>query len=61
MVAYYDNSVDNPRNPSHPPKRVTWGEQTTDEMAICFIGLTVSLDNQDEMNQLIQLHKQLSS
>lgn len=29
----YDNSSDNPRNPNHPPKRVTWGEQTTDEMA----------------------------
>lgn len=30
--AVYDNSTDNPRNPSNPPKRVTWGEQTTDEM-----------------------------
>ena len=28
----YDNSADNPRNPSHPPKRVTWGEQSFDEM-----------------------------
>ena len=32
----YDNSADNPTNPSNPPKRVRWGEQTTDEMAIVF-------------------------
>lgn len=29
----YDNSADNPRNPNNPPKRVTWGEGTDDEMA----------------------------
>jgi hypothetical protein len=28
----YDNSADNPHNPSHPPKRVKWGEQSFDEM-----------------------------
>ncbi len=28
----YDNSADNPRNPSQPPRRVKWGEQSTDEM-----------------------------
>lgn len=28
----YDNSADNPRNPSSPPTRVWWGEQSTDEM-----------------------------
>jgi uncharacterized protein (TIGR03437 family) len=28
----YDNSADNIRNPNSPPKRVTWGEQSTDEM-----------------------------
>jgi len=28
----YDNSVDNPRNPVHPPRRVVWGQNTTDEM-----------------------------
>jgi hypothetical protein len=32
----YDNSTDNIHNPTTPPKRVTWGEQTTDEMAITF-------------------------
>jgi hypothetical protein len=28
----YDNSAENPRNPSAPPKPVWWGEQSTDEM-----------------------------
>ena len=29
----YDNSTNNPRNPNHPPKRVRYGSQSTDEMA----------------------------
>ena len=37
----YDNSKENVRNPTNPPKRVTWGEQTTDEMAIVFFQLEV--------------------
>jgi tetratricopeptide (TPR) repeat protein len=28
----YDNSADNPRNPSRPPQSVVWGQNTTDEM-----------------------------
>jgi hypothetical protein len=32
----YDNSAKNPRNPSNPPARVQFGEQTTDEMAVAF-------------------------
>jgi mono/diheme cytochrome c family protein len=35
IEATYDNSEDNPHNPSSPPKLVTWGEETTDEMCIC--------------------------
>ena len=35
----YDNSTDNPRNPSNPPHRVLWGEQSTDEMGS--IGFTL--------------------
>jgi hypothetical protein len=37
----YDNSESNPRNPSHPPVRVRWGEQTTDEMAVAFLGVVL--------------------
>jgi hypothetical protein len=36
VTALYDNSEKNPLNPNSPPQRVTWGEQTTDEMFICF-------------------------
>jgi hypothetical protein len=28
----WDNSADNPKNPSRPPIQVVWGEQTKDEM-----------------------------
>lgn len=42
VAAYYDNSSDNPSNPSSPPQRVTWGEQTTDEMFICFFTVTMN-------------------
>jgi peroxiredoxin len=37
MRYVYDNSAANPRNPSNPPQRVTFGEQTTDEMALLFL------------------------
>jgi hypothetical protein len=33
----YDNSEKNPRQPSHPPVRVTFGEQTTNEMGLAFL------------------------
>lgn len=33
MEFVYDNSADNPNNPHRPPRRVTYGQRTTDEMA----------------------------
>ena len=44
MVAVFDNSVENPRQPNRPPRPVSWGEGTTDEMAIVFIGITVDME-----------------
>jgi len=44
LTAYYDNSADNPRNPNSPPKDVRWGEQTTDEMCLAFIGFTLDAE-----------------
>jgi len=41
MRYVYDNSAANPHNPSNPPKRVTFGEQTTDEMALLFLQAVV--------------------
>jgi uncharacterized protein (TIGR03437 family) len=40
FTKYYDNSVNNPKNPNSPPVDVGWGEQTTDEMAVAFFGIT---------------------
>jgi hypothetical protein len=37
MEYTYDNSANNPRNPVTPPKRVTYGEATTDEMGLAFL------------------------
>ena len=45
LVAHYDNSADNPRNPNNPPKQVTWGEETTDEMCIAFFFYTVNSEH----------------
>jgi peroxiredoxin len=40
LEAIYDNSTGNPNNPNHPPKLVKWGEQTTDEMCLAYLGVT---------------------
>lgn len=40
VAASFDNSAANPANPSLPPRRVTWGDGTTDEMLFCFFLLT---------------------
>lgn len=38
LEASFDNSDKNPLNPSSPPRRVTIGEQTTNEMCFVFLG-----------------------
>ena len=45
LEAFYDNSSGNLRNPNDPPKSVSWGEATTDEMCIAFVGVTLDLEN----------------
>jgi uncharacterized protein (TIGR03437 family) len=40
FTEYFDNSVNNPKNPNSPPVPVGWGEQTTDEMAVAFFAVT---------------------
>lgn len=45
LSAIYDNSEGNAKNPSFPPKAVSWGEETTDEMCIAFLGIT--FDDED--------------
>lgn len=59
----YDNSADNPRNPSSPPKRVTWGRESEDEMgSISFTALPVNEDDagaiKQELNVLRKKHRE---
>ena len=39
-----DNSAENIHDPNHPPKRVTYGENSTDEMAGVLINIYVNSD-----------------
>lgn len=39
--ATYDNTSANPENPNSPPQLVIAGENTTDEMMICYFGYTI--------------------
>ncbi|MBL8114486.1 MAG: ascorbate-dependent monooxygenase [Acidobacteria bacterium] len=41
LKAWYDNSTGNPNNPHSPPRDLTWGEETGDEMCIAFLGFTL--------------------
>ena len=40
VKAVYDNSESNPNNPTRPPRDVSYGEETTDEMCFIFFGMT---------------------
>ncbi|QDV38581.1 EF-hand domain-containing protein [Tautonia plasticadhaerens] len=42
VTLVYDNSEGNPRNPSHPPVDVTFGEQSTDEMGTVLFGYVLA-------------------
>ena len=57
----YDNSADNPRNPSNPPTRVWWGEQSTDEMgSVGFLLVPVRREDEPAWNQFAALHQKLT-
>ena len=52
MQYTYDNSTNNLRNPNHPPKEVTYGEQSSDEMAELWLQLRVrNADDRDLLNR----------
>ena len=54
MEFTYDNSDDNPRNPSHPPRRVVWGPSSTDEMAGLHIAVVpVDPDDEDDLSNAL--------
>ena len=48
----YDNSADNVRNPSNPPRRVRYGAESTDEMAEMLIQLVTT--NDEDRAKLVQ-------
>ncbi len=52
LVARYDNSPGNPRNPHSPPKDITWGEQTTDEMCLAYLGFIVDAERLPHEKQI---------
>jgi hypothetical protein len=45
LTSRYDNSDNNIKNPNSPPKAVSWGENTTDEMCIAFLSFTLDSEN----------------
>jgi hypothetical protein len=45
LTATYDNSASNPRNPSRPPRQVSWGEQSFDEMGLVLFAFTADTEN----------------
>lgn len=47
----YDNSAANASNPNSPPRDVSWGEQTTDEMLLFTMQLTT--DSMADLRQLV--------
>jgi hypothetical protein len=50
LQAVFDNSLNNPNNPSKPPRVVKWGDNSTDEMALCL--LEAVIDNHADLVQL---------
>jgi mono/diheme cytochrome c family protein len=45
VEVYYDNSADNPRNPNRPPRKVSAGHRTRDEMCLFFYHYTVDAEH----------------
>jgi hypothetical protein len=46
LVAYFDNSASNPKNPHRNRlKEIVWGEQTADEMCVAFLGTTLDSEH----------------
>jgi hypothetical protein len=53
----WDNSAENPFNPSSPPVRVKWGEQTTDEMgSLTLQVLPKRASDFETLQQAYQMH-----
>lgn len=53
----YNNSAENPANPFNPPRRIRWGEQTTNEMGSIIIGCVAA--NESDVPALRRSSQQL--
>jgi mono/diheme cytochrome c family protein len=55
---HWDNSAANPRNPSSPPVRVTWGEESKDEMgSISLIAVAHNESERPALQKDIRQHR----
>ncbi len=45
LVAYYDNSEDNPNNPYRKPKTIRYGQRANDEMCLFYFHYTVDAEH----------------
>lgn len=52
VSAVFDNSDSNPRNPHSPSQTVRWGEQSSDEMCVCYFQVTT--DQPDDLDKLVK-------
>jgi hypothetical protein len=59
METVHDNSADNIRNPNSPPKRMRWGEQTTDEMSVAILQLVPA--NEGDREKLAEQRRRILS
>ena len=59
MRFHYDNSAANPRNPNSPPKRVTGGNQSTDEMAHLWLQVLprAAGDQRAALQEALMIHR----
>ena len=53
IEAIFDNSSENPQNPNAPPKRVRWGDRTSDEMLL--FALRISAERPEDSGKLYAL------
>ena len=59
MVYTYDNSAANPQNPSHPPRRVTYGYESSDEMGYLLLRLLPESRAERDVLHIAQLEHSL--
>lgn len=53
LTARYDNSELNHNQPTIPPVDVSWGEKTTDEMCIGFLGMTIDAEHREPSTPVV--------